>query len=214
MTVVLYKLGGSLLDLSDLPQRLCSVIANDDDVRPLLVVGGGPTADLVRRWDRVHQLGEERSHWLALRSLELNESLLAELLPSARIVTSRGEAGDSWQRGFWPILRSRAFLRDEEPLADVPLPHTWNATSDSIAAWIALHWPADRLVLLKSVSLPADCPEEARVPVKHDGRTGKSVRGSDLVAAGLVDPHFPELAAFLPSVEWINLRAKESGVQS
>ena len=69
--VVIYKVGGSLLELPDLPRRLQDVVR--PDVCPLFVIGGGRTADLVREWDRLHQLGEERSHGLALKAMQLNE---------------------------------------------------------------------------------------------------------------------------------------------
>jgi hypothetical protein len=36
-----------------------------------------------------------------------------------------------------------------------PLPHTWDVTSDSIAAWVAGTIGADRLVVVKSPGAPA-----------------------------------------------------------
>ena len=65
-------------------------------------------------------------------------------------------------------------------------------TSDSIAAWIALQWPADGLVLLKSVPPPDDFDS--------------FVEGAS-IETNSVDPYFPRLASNLPSVDWINLRA-------
>ena len=80
MRTIVYKVGGSLLSLPDLASRICAVREQCSDSRPLLVVGGGKAADLVRDWDRNHQLGQERSHWLALESMKLNEAFLQELL--------------------------------------------------------------------------------------------------------------------------------------
>ncbi len=204
--IVVYKIGGSLLDLPDLPRRLQDVVL--PDVCPLFVVGGGRTADLVREWDRLHQLGDERAHWLALRAMQLNESLLADVLPDASVVATREAAITVWGRGAWPIVSAYDFVAAEEPLAESELPHCWEATSDSIAAWIAARWPADRLVLLKSVALPEDGN------VNRDGATtgrgftdtGTENAASELVAAGLVDPCFPALARDLAAVDWITLR--------
>ena len=89
MPTIVYKVGGSLLGLPDLPRRLRRVLSTVDDRKPLLMVGGGPTADVVREWDRLHGLGDERAHWLALRSLMLNEALLVELMSQTRLVHSR-----------------------------------------------------------------------------------------------------------------------------
>ena len=65
-------------------------------------------------------------------------------------------------------------------------------TSDTIAAWIALHLAADRLILLKSAPLPvgADRREAARL--------------------GLVDPMLPLVARPLQRVEYLNLRERAS----
>jgi aspartokinase-like uncharacterized kinase len=210
-SVVVYKVGGSLLELPDLPRRLQDVVP--PDVCPLFVVGGGRTADLVREWDRLHQLGDERAHWLALRAMQLNEALLANLLPHAAVVATRDGAIAEWGREGWPIISAHDFVAAEEPLTKSRLPHCWDATSDSIAAWIATRWPADRLVLLKSVALP-EIGEEGRDGAT-DGRgfTDASDRNSEFripnsefVTAGLVDPCFPALASALPKVEWVNLR--------
>lgn len=199
--VAVYKVGGSLLDFPELAVRLLRLFDLDEPLKPLVIVGGGPAADLVRGWDRTHALGEERSHWLALRAMQLNQSLIADLLPNARCVATRAEALEAWSAGAIPILDCVRFLRDEE--ADLarhatlqqaiptqgalqPLPHTWDVTSDSIAAWIAFRWPASELVLLKSRSLPAS---------------------SSLCESGLVDAHFPKLADHLPRIRLVDLRA-------
>lgn len=197
MSVTLYKVGGSLLDLPTLSAKLREVVPAD--VSPLLVVGGGPTADLVRQWDQVHNIGEERAHWLALRSLQLNEALLAELLPYAEVVRSRDEAVSQWSRGAWPILSAHDFVSAEEPASSLKLPHTWEATSDSVAAWIARRWPVDRLVMLKSVDLP-------------EGATNG--RGfTEQAIPNFVDRHFFDLARDVPVVEWINLRGNATRPQ-
>ena len=73
MSIAILKLGGSLLDLPDLSVRLQSVFANLDGDRPLLICGGGEAADIVRRWHDCFELGEERSHWLALEAIRLNQ---------------------------------------------------------------------------------------------------------------------------------------------
>lgn len=195
MTITVYQLGGSLLSLPSLAFRIRELLAQYSDRRPLLLVGGGPTTDLVRGWDRLHRLGEERSHWLALRSLMLNEALLLELMPETRLITSRNEAKDAWSSAQLPLICAHGFLRAEEARTNSPLPHTWDVTSDSIAAWITLRWPADRLILLKSVSQPVDDDPQ---------RTG---------IASPVDPYFQQLAPQLPNIGWVNLRDSELRVE-
>ncbi|MCH7987929.1 MAG: hypothetical protein IID46_02125 [Planctomycetes bacterium] len=194
MKTIIYKVGGSLLDLPDLASRLLIAIEQNSDSRPLLVLGGGRAADVVREWDRIHHLDEESSHWLALDAMRLNESFLQNILPNSRIVTTRQEAQATWDASGIPILSSGEFLRAEESTSRFLLPHTWDVTSDSIAAWIALQWPADGLVLLKSASPPDNFASFVE---------GVSIETNS------VDPYFFRLASDLPSIDWLNLRADE-----
>ncbi len=191
MSVVVYKLGGSLLTLPDLPRRLRDLFATLCGEQPLLICGGGLAADIVREWDAVHRLGDESAHWLAMRAIQLNEKLLLTLCPNElSLVRTRHESDTVWQVGRVPLLSLMEFVREEEQAysprdASAPqtdrLPHTWDVTSDSLAAWVALRWPASRLVLLKSVDMP-------------------------LGGQGFVDAYFPTIARDLPIVSWCNFR--------
>lgn len=195
MPATVLKLGGSLLDLRDLPQRLRAMFAKLDGDRALLVCGGGEAADIVRRWNETHALDDEQSHWLAMESIRLNQRLLLMLLPELDLVSNRAAAESAWQRGRVPLLDLMAFVSIEEAARAVgskSLPHIWNVTSDSLAAWVAIRWPASRLVLLKSVELPTQTPH----------RTIEA-----LAEGGLVDRHFPALRSELPATFWCNLRS-------
>ncbi len=187
--VTVFKLGGSLLELPDLAQRLASLLTGPRLARPLLVVGGGAAADLVRRWDAVHDVGSQAAHDLALSAMALNEQLVAGLLPASRIVHTQTEAAAAWNADEAAILNCRAYLQKLEGSGVAELPHTWEAASDSIAAWVALCWPARELVLLKSADLPA------------------ATTMQQASEAALVDACFPQFAARIESVAWINLRA-------
>ena len=193
MSIAVLKLGGSLLDLSDLSVRIQSVFANLNGDRPLLICGGGNAADIVRRWHQCFRLDEERSHWLALVAIRLNQQLLLDLLPKLELVANRAAAESVWQRDRVPLLDLAEFMRTEEASLDVHewLPHTWEVTSDSLAAWVALRWPASQLVLLKSIDWPFD----------------EQVVSHRLVAErGLVDAYFPTIARNLPTIRWCHLR--------
>ena len=48
-------------------------------------------------------------------------------------------------RGQVPVIAPLQWLRSMDPL-----PHSWDVTSDSIAAWLAGALDAERLVLIKS----------------------------------------------------------------
>ena len=191
MSVEVYKLGGSLLLLPDLRKRLRRVLQSTS--RPLVVVGGGGIVDAVRRWDEIHNLGDESSHRLAIETLGITASMVAKLLET-ETCANRDRADDLWGSGRPVVLDVPRFLREEERRAreeDVtPLPASWDVTSDSIAAWVAIRWPADSLVLLKS------CAESA----------GNWDRAAE---AGLVDPTFPSLVTDVPNTRWVNLAESE-----
>jgi aspartokinase-like uncharacterized kinase len=153
---IVVKVGGSLYAWPDLAARLA------DWFRPfvregtplLLVPGGGPTADVIRRFDRDHRLGEEAAHWLALRALTLNAHVLAALLPGAVVVKTLEGAARLAAPGVLTVLNPHAFAQADEQRPG-RLPHTWAVTSDSLAARVADVAGARRLVLLKSVTIPA-----------------------------------------------------------
>ncbi len=152
LTVV--KVGGSLFDLPELGPRLRSWLAELAAPAVLLVPGGGPTADVIRDLDRLHGLGEEKSHWLALHALALNARVLADLLPGSHVVASIGE-----HRGRLAVLDPLAFCRaDERDNPAGALPHSWTVTSDSVAARAAVATQARELLLLKSITIPPEMP--------------------------------------------------------
>ena len=191
--ICVFKIGGSLLSLAEFPQRLVEVIRRRGDYRPLLVAGGGPAADIVREWDRTHSLGEEQAHWLALKSLQLNEEFLLRLLPKSVIVSTLDDAMSAWDCGSVPIMNTFEFVRNREPASRHILPHRWDVTSDSIAAWVALEFDAAELVLLKSADLSA----------------GSSFLNNGREPHG-IDAYFSELFPKLRCVSWVNLRSPQA----
>ncbi len=178
------KLGGSLLDLPDLVSRL-EHWRPLWGARPLLVVGGGAAANLVREWDQQSQLGEQRAHWLALDSLELTARFLAALWPVARVV-SRSEIESSWGQGVLPVIRPREWFEAAGRASERTPPHTWETTTDTIAAWVASVSQAESLWLLKSVECADSLGEAARLE--------------------LVDPQFVHWVPTGLPVQWVNFR--------
>jgi aspartokinase-like uncharacterized kinase len=174
------KVGGSLFDLPDLGPRLRAWLGPLDAGRVLLVPGGGASTDVIRTLDRLHALGEETSHWLAIRALTLNAHFLQALLPGAAVV------GDPCRpRGHQAvcILDPFPFMQADEGRAGC-LPHRWEVTSDAIAARAAVVAGARRLVLFKAVTVPAGMGwEEAGRRELVDPWLARTLRGAP---AGLV----------------------------
>jgi aspartokinase-like uncharacterized kinase len=150
-SLLVVKVGGSLYDLPDLSARLNDWLAQVEARRTILVPGGGPAADAVRMLDQTHRLGEETSHWLALRALSLNAHFLAQLVPEAPVLPRLPDDADA--TGHF-ILDPLPFFQGDEQHPQ-RFPHLWTVTSDSLAVRVAMRASADALVLLKSVSWPA-----------------------------------------------------------
>jgi len=106
LRTVVAKVGGSLLDWPQLADRLQRWLAALGTPRVVLVVGGGPAADLVRRRDQWDDLGDDKSHWLAVRAMTFNGYLLEGLLENAKVVASLRQCESLWQDGVVPILTS------------------------------------------------------------------------------------------------------------
>src|SRR5262249_5857554 len=134
LTVV--KVGGSLFDIPALGAHLRHWLARLDGP-PLIVPGGGPLAEALRELDHIHHLGEEASHWLALRAMSINAYFLCRTLEKAEVIRDAFAWQEVSGRGLFPILDAHCFaLADEERPGR--LPHSWDVTSDSIAARVAV----------------------------------------------------------------------------
>lgn len=182
MRLTVAKVGGSLFDLPDLRDRLQCWLRSVEG-RVLLVPGGGAGADVVRRLDTVHSIGEDRAHWLALRVLSVNAHLLSAITRAPVVAHPDPEAAGSL------VLDPCLFCQYDAGRPGA-VPHCWQATSDTIAARVAEVARAD-LVLLKSTDL------------------AEGTSWTDAAVGGLVDPLFPASAARLGRrVRWVNLRRR------
>ncbi len=123
------KVGGSLF--AEAEQVIAALM---ESRRPLLLVpGGGPFARMIRSL----QLPDDPAHWMAILAMDqFGWYLAAGGLPVTHDL--------SVPRGVEILLPYRV-MRERDPL-----PHSWDVTSDTIAAWVASELGLG-LLLLKSV---------------------------------------------------------------
>jgi 5-(aminomethyl)-3-furanmethanol phosphate kinase len=142
------KLGGGLLaHVEQFDAALAAIGVAAKSRQVLIVPGGGPFADAVRHVDRRLRLGDEAAHWMAVLAMDQNAHLIAAKLARAVLVAEAREIADALgaaHAGRVPVLAPYRWLREADPL-----PHSWDVTSDSIAAWVAGRVGARRLVLVK-----------------------------------------------------------------
>ena len=149
---VVVKVGGSLLAH---PVHIASVLEALDaaaaTARLLVVPGGGPFADAVRDVDRQFGLSEEAAHWMAILAMDQFAHFLGSRLRAAAVVSGPADLAGAYGRRELPVLAPSRWLRQADPL-----PHSWDVTSDSIAAWVAREVGANRLVLVKPPGVASD----------------------------------------------------------
>jgi hypothetical protein len=123
------KFGGSLYN--HVPDLIPILLMSGRSL--FIVPGGGPFADRVR----VAGIDEESSHWMAIAAMDEFGGFIADQgVPATDDMTISRD----------PVV----FLPYRTMRERDPLPHSWDITSDSIAAWVAASLKLD-LVLLKSV---------------------------------------------------------------
>ena len=184
------KLGGSLLELPDVGKRFHAWLVCQSPAANLVIAGGGSVVDSIRKADAVHRFDEAQAHWLCVRAMSTTAQLGAELLGAQLVHDVPAEV----REGALQVLDVQRFVESECRRQDIPLPSTWDVTSDSIAARVAERIGAE-LVLLKS----ATAPDWQNL--------------SELAGAGYVDRYFPQAAARLPVVRFVNLRSNEFAEQ-
>jgi aspartokinase-like uncharacterized kinase len=145
---VVVKVGGGLLAHPGALAATARAVAELARRRRVVVVpGGGPLADAVRRLHEGTGLSEDAAHWMAILAMDQYGHLLAERIAGAVLVEEPGGIAPVLDGGRVAVLAPYRWMRS----ADV-LPHSWDATSDSVAAFVAGALDARHLVLVK----PAD----------------------------------------------------------
>jgi aspartokinase-like uncharacterized kinase len=184
------KVGGSLAARPSALRRTMTRLAARH--RLVVVPGGGPFADAVRRADRRFQPGDTAAHWMAVLAMDEYAYLLASLAGTASVVRDEDEIAATIGAERLPVLAPSSLL-----LAADPLPHSWQVTSDSISAWLAGQFGASLLVLLKDVD--GVCTADPRQ--QADAQLLPQV-GREELQEGVVDAYFARLLS--PSLRcWI-----------
>jgi (4-(4-[2-(gamma-L-glutamylamino)ethyl]phenoxymethyl)furan-2-yl)methanamine synthase len=141
---VVVKVGGGMLSDVSAARRVMATLDALEESSMLVVPGGGPFADAVRDLDRQFGLDMEVAHWMAIAGMEQYGQLLASTMRRGVLIEDAAAIQRALEERKVPILLPSRWLRRADPV-----PHTWDVTSDSIAAWVAGVTGASRLVLVK-----------------------------------------------------------------
>lgn len=143
------KIGGSLL-----PQIASLVPCLQKSVHPLLIVpGGGPFADEVR----AQIVCDDAAHWMAVAAMDQYGWVIASQgLPTVDQLAIPAKTA---------VLLPYCVMKRHDPL-----PHSWDITSDTIAAWVAKTLGTPLLVLksVDGIMIHGVCREQITEPVASD----------------------------------------------
>ncbi|NBR06208.1 MAG: hypothetical protein EBT92_10595 [Planctomycetes bacterium] len=142
------KVGGSLLDTLDLPQKLASLIEILAPSCTVIVVGGGKDVRELEKKNGVSSHPNE--HWDSLRIMTENTVGLMHHFKDAKMVGVRFRK----KMGLF-FLDALKFCRSDKNINGEPfLPQSRDVRSDSVALRFAQHFEFSELYLLKSTSFP------------------------------------------------------------
>ncbi|MGQ9545377.1 MAG: amino acid kinase family protein [Candidatus Bathycorpusculaceae bacterium] len=181
------KVGGSLVGHPAELKALCGALSSIAKVHKILIVpGGGAFADVVRRLDETYGLSDTTAHKMAILAMDQFGLFLSDITPNSSICYSLEDAINAG-RGLLPILLpSRHIFRED------PLEHSWNVTSDSVAAYITGALGAEKLVLITDVDgIYTDDPKK-----NIEARFVGEVKAEQLLIWGIrtsVDKALPKL---------------------
>jgi len=163
------KVGGSLAETGRLEAVLAIIAAARIPV--VIVPGGGPFADTVRRLQGDMHFDDAIAHRLAMLAMEQMAECMVSKQAGLKVARSIDEISDAVMDGQIPVWAPLTMIGEDKTIAA-----DWSATSDSLAGRLAelLETP---LVLLKSVNVESGASAD------------------DLAGQGVVDPLFPEIVA-------------------
>lgn len=136
------KFGGSLSQSASLEAWLDALA----ETPCVIVPGGGPFADVVRATQIQHALSDPLAHDLAIRAMGLYGRMLAGMETRLKLVTRVKDLPEKRDAGS-PLI----WIPDPEEDCLSGLKASWDVTSDSIAAQLALKLRVPQLLLVKAL---------------------------------------------------------------
>jgi 5-(aminomethyl)-3-furanmethanol phosphate kinase len=180
---IVVKVGGSLLRAESVVDRLRRWVNLQAPRRLVLMTGGGPFPKELRLKG---DMDEDVAHWVAIRMMTFHTRGLCKQYGGGVMVSLWPNAQETWELCGQPFFNAGPYLRADDANPD-HLPHSWDVTSDSIAAHLAARHDAD-LVMLKA------CPV-----------TAGPYNWTELSRQGIVDAWFPRIAERVANITLANL---------
>jgi aspartokinase-like uncharacterized kinase len=141
------KVGGSLAETPKVLESLGAELFRLSKKRLFVVVpGGGKFADAVRDMDAKFAVPAIISHKMAILAMDQYGLLLSQIIPDSSVCDSLKAAREISQCGRVPIFLPSRFLFRSDPFEP-----SWDVTSDSIAAYVAVKLKACKIIFVTDV---------------------------------------------------------------
>lgn len=160
------KIGGSLADDYASLKAVCRELEMLVRAHRILIVpGGGRFADVVRDFDQEIHLSDDVAHKMAILAMDQFGLLLSYLIDGAQTVYTLKEVR-KLSKNRMPLI----FLPSRLMFKKDPLEHSWDVTSDSIAAYVAGQIGSEKLILVTDVNgiFTSDPKRDSKARLKRE----------------------------------------------
>lgn len=144
----IFKIGGIILEneayLENTISQLNNLYVNNVLDKIIIVPGGGTLANFVRILDLKMNLGDEKSHWMAIHAMDFNGQELANNYVQIEIIEEIKEIKN--KKRLFAVFLPFKYLKIHDFL-----PHNWKVTSDSIALYLAHEFNFECAFLIKDI---------------------------------------------------------------
>lgn len=146
--MIVVKLGGSLLESDALLHCLNGLEQRYQGRAVVIVPGGGPFADQVRKVQKRWLFDDKTAHHMAILAMQQMALLLKALKDNFVIVQTITAI-----QAQLALKKTLIWSPDIDELDNAGIPATWDITSDSLAGWLATTLSAEELIVIKSVRI-------------------------------------------------------------
>lgn len=144
--MIVVKLGGSLYSSPYLKEWVDN-LASVNNQTMIIVPGGGPFADQVRKASSDWDLDDEVAHEMATLAMQQFALLISSLNQKIKTCDSIDTLVES------PKYNVLVWLPYHDVITRCHYPKSWRVTSDSLSLWLANALTAEKLLLVKSAKV-------------------------------------------------------------
>lgn len=145
---VLFKIGGKILEdfdnIDSTISQLKQILKKKLIQKIILIPGGGSFANFIRNVYSELKFTEELAHWMGIISMNYNGLELSKKFPELEIIEDFNSL-KKLNKSFCLFLPFQ-FLKENDKL-----PHSWDATSDSITLFLAKELGLNECFLIKDI---------------------------------------------------------------